>query len=125
MSSFSYSFPYFLEVTNPSILIFTLFLYRLLVDAPFPFLAVPLTVTVPYMLMWSVMTGAVGLKTTILQLQRRPSTSTAHRNLRSKESHALRQAGSDYVQRIQSQWVQKKSCIFIWRRVFLWGLSVF
>ncbi|PVH36336.1 hypothetical protein PAHAL_6G052700 [Panicum hallii] len=43
------------------------------------------------------MIGAVGQKTTILQLQRHPSTSTVHRNLRSKESRGLQQAGSDYI----------------------------
>ncbi|PWZ45023.1 Protein RAE1 [Zea mays] len=78
--------------------IFVLFLYRLLVDAPFPFLAVPSTVMVPYLLMRFAMTGAVGPKITTLQLQRHPSISTVHRKPRSKESRALQQAGSDCIE---------------------------
>ncbi|CAL5003748.1 unnamed protein product [Urochloa decumbens] len=70
---------------------------RLLVDALFPFLAAPSTVMVLYLLMRYAMTGAVGPKTTTRQLQRHPSTSTVHRNLRSKGSRGLRQAGSDFI----------------------------
>ena len=51
MLSFSYIlFPYFLGDIH-SFNTFTSFLYRLLVDALFPFLAAPLTVMVPYLLM--------------------------------------------------------------------------
>uniref|UniRef100_A0A0A9AUN7 Uncharacterized protein n=1 Tax=Arundo donax TaxID=35708 RepID=A0A0A9AUN7_ARUDO len=78
---------------------------------------------VPYLLMQSAMTGAVGLKTTILRLQRRPYISIVHRNLRSKESHASRQAGSDYAQRMQSQWVQKKSHVFLFGEGCFYGAS--
>lgn len=96
-SQFLTCIPLFYTEYNHS-LPMSLFLHRLLVGALFLFLAVPSTVMGRYLLMQSAMTGAVGLKTTTLPLQRHPSIFTVHRNLRLKGSRESQQVESDYIQ---------------------------
>lgn len=55
---------------------------RLLVGVLNPFLAVASIMMAQYLLMGSAMTGAVVLRTIILQMQRHPSISTVPRKLR-------------------------------------------